>query len=55
MKMETKSLRSLFLALTCCAFLGACLAGCSHDVKQDPGTGGKGLSTEEKKAKKGDE
>ncbi|MCW3100392.1 MAG: hypothetical protein JWL77_6010 [Chthonomonadaceae bacterium] len=50
MKMFQRSL----MALLCGAFLSLLLAGCNGapDVKQDPGTGGKGLTDQEKKDKK---
>lgn len=49
-------LKTVVAATVCCAFLSVCLIGCgSNDMKQDPASGGKGLTTEEKKAKKGDE
>jgi hypothetical protein len=49
-----KQVRTMLLVFACCAFLGLCLSGCSHDVKQEPGQGGKGMSAEEKKAKRGE-
>lgn len=50
-----KTFRTSLMVLLCGAFLTVLLAGCggSPDVKQDPGTGAKGLSDQEKKDKQG--
>lgn len=51
-----KQFRSILMAIVCGAFLCVCLTGCSSDgVKQEAGSGGKGLTADEKKAKQGKE
>ena len=51
-----KSLRNIGLVVLSLAFLTVIIGGCqSGDVKQPVGSGAKGLTSDEKKAKKGDE
>ena len=47
--------KSLWAILSCCALCGLFLSGChGGDVKQEPGQGGKSLTDQERKDKRGE-